>query len=249
MIESLADMTAMMADCMAVHDRDDRNRRDHGEAWFRGVYTETYRPLLAYARRRVDPATADEVVADAFLTAWRRRADVPHGSERLWLFGVARNLIRNATRSQRRSHAAQARLHMAPPHVPPPEAADPAVSVVDERSTLVRTALEALSEADREVLMLVAWEELSHAEIGQVLGISANASAIRVHRARKRLAARIDHLVGMDGTGRGDLSAKEMRPRGQEAGEADKNHAACQPEVHPEAPDPAAEGDEAREGP
>lgn len=61
------------------------------ENWFRGIYAETYRPVLAFARRRVDSATADEVVAETFLTAWRRREEVPDGSERLWLFGVARN--------------------------------------------------------------------------------------------------------------------------------------------------------------
>lgn len=177
----------MMAVCMeAAHDQD----------WFRRVYVETYRSLLAYARRRIDPATADEVVADTFLTAWRRRADVPDGSERLWLFGVARNMIRNAARSSRRSEAAQHRLRLA--HLP--EADDPVATGTGERSALIRSALGALSEADREVLMLVAWEELSHAEVGEVLGISANASAIRVHRARKRLAANLDRLerAGVD---------------------------------------------------
>ncbi|WP_419914095.1 RNA polymerase sigma factor [Candidatus Poriferisodalis sp.] len=169
---------------------------DHDEVWFRNLYAETYQPLLAYARRRVDAATADEVVADTFLTAWRRRDDVPDSSERLWLFGVARNMIRNAARSSRRREAAHDRLRL----VRPAEVDDPAAPDTGERSTLITTALAALSEADREVLMLVAWEELSHAEIGQVLGISANASAIRVHRARKRLAARLDRLdhAGID---------------------------------------------------
>jgi len=174
-------MTAMMAVCMVAA---------HDEAWFRHLYAEAYRPLLAYARRRVGAATADEVVADTLLTAWRRRDDVPEGSERLWLFGVARNMIRNATRSSRRRQAAHDRLRL----VRPAEADEAVAPEVGERSTLITAALAALSEADREVLMLVAWEELSHAEIGQVLGISANASAIRVHRARKRLAARLDRL-------------------------------------------------------
>jgi RNA polymerase sigma-70 factor (ECF subfamily) len=174
-------MTAMMAVCMlAAHD----------EAWFRNLYAETYRPLLAYARRRVDAATADEVVADTFLTAWRRRDDVPDSSERPWLLGVARNMIRNAARSSRRREAAQQRLRIA--HAP--DAAEGATFDSDNRVAMLRTALGSLSETDREVLMLVAWEQLSHAEIGQVLGISANASAIRVHRARKRLAARLEHL-------------------------------------------------------
>ncbi len=193
----------MMAVCMlAAHD----------EAWFRSLYAETYRPLLAYARRRVDAATADEVVADTFLTAWRRRDDVPDNSERPWLFGVARNMIRNAARSDRRRQSAQDRLLAASP----PSAIDPVAAAPDDRSSLLRTALGTLPEADREVLMLVAWEELSHAEIGRVLGISANASAIRVHRARKRLAARLEQLEGAAGN---SSNVKELRRRGQASGE------------------------------
>ena len=201
-------MTAMMAVCMlGAHDKD----------WFRGVYFETYRPLLAYARRRVDHATADEVVADTFLTAWRRRDDVPDGSERLWLFGVARNMIRNAARSNRRRQAAYDRLRIANP----PAAVDSVADAAEDRSTLLRTALSSLSEADREVLMLVAWEQLSHAEIGQILGISVNASAIRVHRARKRLAARLEHL---DNTEAGESNVKDLRHRGQAASERPDEH-------------------------
>ncbi len=163
----------------------------HDQEWFRGVYAESYRPLLAYARRRADRETADEVVAETFLTAWRRRDDVPDGSERLWLFGVARNFIRNASRSNRRRRATQERLRV----VAPAESADPFALATDERAALLRTALGALREADREILMLVAWEELSHTEIAQILGISANAVAIRIHRARKRLSAHIDQLA------------------------------------------------------
>ena len=186
------------------------------QEWFRGIYSENYRALLAYARRRTDAATADDIVADAFLTAWRRRDDVPGGAERPWLFGVARNLIRNAARSKRRRRAAQARLEL----VRPPEADDPADSASDERSTLLRAALDALSEADREVLMLVAWEELRHAEIGQVLGISANAAAIRVHRARKRLAAQIDRLEREDRASADGSNVKPFRQRGHMEAEA-----------------------------
>ena len=177
----------------------------HDQNWFRGVYAETYRPLLAYARRRVDRETADEVVAETFLTAWRRREEVPDGSERLWLFGVARNFISNAWRSNRRRGAMQDRLRV----VAGAESADPVALETDERAALLRTALGALSEADREILMLVAWEELSHAEIAQVLGISANAVAIRIHRARKRLSARIDQLA----TSKAEV--KDLHRRGQ----------------------------------
>lgn len=182
--------------------------RPHDQDWFRGVYDETYRPLLAYARRRVDPATADEVVADTFLIAWRRRSEVPDGSERVWLFGVARNMIRNALRAGRRRQAAHDRLRSATA-TEPTGSLEVSPEPVDERAALLRAALDRLAASDRELLMLVAWEELSHAETATVLGISANAVAIRVHRARKKLAARLAETT-TDGTELKELPRTEQ---------------------------------------
>ena len=159
------------------------------------MYHENYRPLLAYARRRVDWSTAEEVVADTFLTAWRRRDDVPEGHERPWLFGVARNTIRNAKRASGRQTAVREKLRGLPkPGPDDPSPADSTTEAVDGRAAVLRAALDSLAEADREVLMLVAWEELSYAEIGQMLNLTPNAVAIRVHRARKRFAKQVDRV-------------------------------------------------------
>ena len=172
------------------------------------MYHENYRPLLAYALRRVDSATAEEVVADTFLTAWRRRGDVPAGQERPWLFGVARNTIRNATRASRRQAAVREKLRGLPRHEPEDLLpADSALEAVDGRDAVLRAALDSLAEADRELLMLVAWEELSQTEIAQMLGLTPNAVAIRVHRARKRFAKHLDRF------GEGHEPVKG-RPRG-----------------------------------
>ncbi len=156
--------------------------------WFTSLYHDSYRMLLAYARRRVDEQTADEVVADTFLVAWRRRDEIPEGFERAWLFGVARNTILTANRSARRRNALNGKLY----GVARPGAWTDDHFETSERTDVLLPALRSLREEDREILMLVAWEELSHAEIGEALGISSNAVAIRVHRARKRLADRID---------------------------------------------------------
>ncbi len=158
--------------------------------WFTSLYRDSYRMLLAYARRRVDEQTADEVVADTLLVAWRRRDEVPEGYERAWLFGVARNTILTAARSARRRNALNGKLRGATR--PPWTDGRPDVS---DRADALLPALRELREEDRELLMLVAWEELSHAEIAQAMGITPNAVAIRVHRARKRLADRIDRLA------------------------------------------------------
>ena len=162
------------------------NSRDRD--WFTSLYHDSYRMLLAYARRRVDEQTADEVVADTFLVAWRRRDEIPEGFERAWLFGVARNTILTANRSARRRNALNGKLYSV---ARPGSWSDDRFEASDRTDALL-PALRSLREEDREILMLVAWEELSHAEIGEALGISPNAVAIRVHRARKRLADRID---------------------------------------------------------
>ena len=159
--------------------------------WFTGLYHDNYRMLLAYARRRVDEQTADEVVAETFLVAWRRRREVPEGYERAWLFGVARNTILTAARSARRLNKLRSKMRST---TPPSWADNP--SEVTDRSSALLPALRSLREADREILMLMAWEELSHDEIGRALGISPNAVAIRVHRARRRLADRMTALSG-----------------------------------------------------
>lgn len=159
--------------------------------WFINLYHDNYRILLAYARRRVDEQTADEVVSETFLVAWRRRDEVPEGHERAWLFGVARNTTLTAARSARRLNRLRSKIRGATPPAwaySPPEVAD--------RASTLLPALHSLREADREILMLVAWEEMSHAEIGEAMGISPNAVAIRVHRARKRLADRMNTLAG-----------------------------------------------------
>ena len=95
----------------------------------------------------------------------------------LRLFGVAYRVIANQRRAAGRRLQLTERLKLAlvPPSRPPAALAD------------VTEALATLSDGDQEILRLAAWEGLSHAEIGQVLAITPNAAAIRLHRARRRL--------------------------------------------------------------
>ena len=158
--------------------------------WFRSLFHENYRPLQAYARRRVDSVTADDVVAETLLVAWRRRDAAPAGHERPWLYGIARNVVRNSARSARRQQA----FHETLRGLARQKAYDS--EAVDEQAEVVRSALYGLSEDDREILMLVTWEGLPYADIGRVLDISANAVGIRVHRARKRLADQVAEFLG-----------------------------------------------------
>ncbi len=131
----------------------------------------------AYARRRSDDPTADEVVAEVFLIAWRR-LDAISAEPLPWLLGVARKTLANHRRSRSRGAALNARIGAT---------LDTATGHA-ERDHAVLEALATLDPRDREVLLLIVWEGLRQQEVGTVLGVSRAAVATRLHRARKRLA-------------------------------------------------------------
>jgi RNA polymerase sigma-70 factor, ECF subfamily len=155
------------------------------EVRFSRLYRENARALLGYAlRRSTDPDDAADVVAETFLVAWRRLDQVPLGvGSRLWLFGVARNVLANQARGARRRDRLTERLREdlrreLPAHRP--AAPGPLVD-----------ALAELGESDRELLRLIGWEELTPTEAARVLAISPLAARTRLHRARRRLRARL----------------------------------------------------------
>jgi RNA polymerase sigma-70 factor (ECF subfamily) len=147
---------------------------DRQEGQFERLYRRTGPSILAYARRRTDAETADEVVAETFLIAWRRIDELPRDPVP-WLYGVACKVLANHRRAAIRRDRLATRAATAVPAAPDP---------IDGE---VLAALASLPEADRELLMLVAWEGLAPAEAARVLGCSANACRIRLHRARRRL--------------------------------------------------------------
>jgi len=157
-------------------------RDDPRRARFTDLFERTHAPLTAYAVRRVvDPADAADVVAETFLVAWRRLDDVPDGdAARPWLYGVARRVLANHHRGERRRLALADRLReQVAEAVPAHEPADPALA----------RAMDRLPPDDRELLRLVAWEELGRDEVAQVLGVPRATVRVRLHRARRRLAA------------------------------------------------------------
>jgi RNA polymerase sigma-70 factor (ECF subfamily) len=159
--------------------------RELAQIQFGRLYREQGRAVLAYALRRVeDREDAADVVAETFLVAWRRLAEVPPGGEaRLWLYAVARRVIANLHRSERRRTrlggrlAESLRTELATHPAPGGEAAE------------ILRAMNELSDEDRELLLLVSWEGLSPGEAAKVLAISSLAARSRLHRARRRLRA------------------------------------------------------------
>ena len=140
-------------------------------------------------RRTSDEDVAEDIAAQVFLEAWRQRRKVAllDGSLRSWLLGVASNLVRRHWRSLDRSKRAVARLPV-PKSVP--DHADRIAEHLDAQQRLIdlRTELETMPRKQVEVLLLWAWEEMSHPEIADVLGIPVGTVRSRLSRARKRLS-------------------------------------------------------------
>jgi RNA polymerase sigma-70 factor, ECF subfamily len=153
------------------------------EARLEGWHQEHAGAVRAFVRRRIGDQDADDIVADVFVVAWRRRADVP-ADPRIWLLGVARKVLANRHRAARRQRALYERLaHEA---ARSPVEADDLAATADIDGTMLR-ALASLGARDREVLLLVTWDDLTHAEAAEVLGLRPPTLTMRVHRARRRL--------------------------------------------------------------
>ncbi|MEV4112929.1 RNA polymerase sigma factor [Nonomuraea sp. NPDC049695] len=159
----------------------------HDQSRFEAVYRGTHEQILGYAVRRCSsPEDAADVVAETYVIAWRRIAELPDGDAgRLWLYGVARRVLANHRRGERRRLTRHTELtdeieylYAAPSH-------ESGHDGVDE-------ALGMLSDADRELLALALWEGLDPGEIAQVMDCSRNAARIRLHRARKRFAKALE---------------------------------------------------------
>lgn len=168
------------------------NGRITDPAGFEAAFQQHFPPVYRFIARRVGPALAEDLAAETFATAYRRRAafDPGRASLRSWLYGIAANLVRNHWRAEQHLLALDARLV---PEVDPSGSS----AAVDERVTAAMLAprlaagLAQLTGDQRDVLLLSAWAELSHEEIAAVLGIAPGTVRSRLSRAR---AALREHL-------------------------------------------------------
>jgi len=150
-------------------------------AGFERLFVQHHDDVLRYFVRRLDVrADAADLLAETFLIAWRRLDDIPDGHPLPWLYGVARRVLANHRRGETRRHGLADKLRDDLRAVP----ADP------ETGLEVRHAADVfrqLSDRDRELLSLVAWEGLDTAQLAAVLGCSRSTATVRLHRARRRL--------------------------------------------------------------
>ncbi len=158
--------------------------RGEREARFRVMYEALYSDIWAFAARRLgSPHEVADAVAEVFTIAWRRFDKIPPPpQDRLWVFGVARRVVAGQRRSRVRHGSLVRRLATQEPTPAPPQGA-----VEDPSHDQLRRAIESLRSVDRDALLLVLWDGLTHAEAAEVLECSVNAVGIRVHRAKRRV--------------------------------------------------------------
>ena len=148
---------------------------------FNTLFSEFQRQVFAYAMRRTQTlADAEDVTAETFIIAWRKFDAVPADEPLPWLYAVARRVLANHHRGNGRRERLAALLRVEDVATP--------LRAGEDHDGPAFAALASLSPADQELLRLVAWEELGNQQIAAVLGITPNAVAIRLHRARARFA-------------------------------------------------------------
>jgi RNA polymerase sigma factor (sigma-70 family) len=175
------------------------------ERRFEVCFATHYARVVAYALRRMpDLAAAEDVASETFLIAWRRFSDAPPDALP-WLLAIARNVIFNQSRSDRRRQQLVVRVatdRTLADELPGASGTDdPAV-----RGATVRAAVARLGARDREILLLTSWDGLTSAQAAKALGCSRGTFAVRLHRARIRLARELDELTTSQSSTPGDES-------------------------------------------
>ncbi len=171
---------ADMTEGVAMPDGADSPAPGDDLAWFTDVVREHSTALVRYFARRGPRQDAEDLAADVFATAWRRRADVPREAVLPWLYRTAGFTLANHRRKL---------VDLPVDEVPETGEArvreDPELSALFDAE--LRGALQSVGERDRRILLLHAWEGLDGAELAEVLGISRSGADAALSRARKRL--------------------------------------------------------------
>lgn len=154
---------------------------------FAEIFQRHWDEIYRYIARRLGPEIAEDVGAETFAVAFhgRRRYDRTRADARPWLYGIATNLIRQHRRAERRRHRLLAQVHVEQP-------GDSFDQTSDERLTAQRlapriaSALARLSPAERDLLLLIAWADLTYEEAAQALDVPMGTVGSRLHRVRRK---------------------------------------------------------------
>ncbi|MGW4379953.1 RNA polymerase sigma factor [Kitasatospora sp. NPDC004531] len=158
--------------------------------WLEELYGAHADRVMGYLLHRTDRETAQEVVSETFLLAWRKQSAVP-ADALPWLLAAARRLLANRVRSELRRQALAERVRDALDGAPAAAYGGRFEDRVGDREQVFRVLLT-LAEGDREVLLLTGWYDLTAAQAAKVLGCTRAAYALRLHRARRRFRAALE---------------------------------------------------------
>jgi RNA polymerase sigma factor (sigma-70 family) len=170
----------------------------HEPEAFAGLYDRHASHIHRYVTRRLGSGLADDVTGETFLAAFqrRRRYDTGRPDARPWLYGIAANVIGKHRRAELRMLQAFARTGADPVAESYADRADARLSAAAVQQQLA-AALASLSSGDRDVLLLIAWADLSYEEVADALAIPAGTVRSRLHRARRKVR---EALGGQDPT-------------------------------------------------
>ncbi|MFC7717425.1 RNA polymerase sigma factor [Nonomuraea recticatena] len=166
-------------------------RRSHDDPeQFAGLFDRYIQQIHRYVARRLGTQAADDIAAETFLTAFRRRAsyDLTQRLARPWLYGIATTLMARHRRGEERFLRALSRTGVDPLPEPMADAVVGRVAAQEEDRRLAG-ALAGLSQGDRDVLLLVAWGDLTYEEVATALGVPIGTVRSRLHRARRKARA------------------------------------------------------------
>lgn len=161
---------------------------DNDHSSFREVYRDYVGPIRAYLARRVPFGEVEDLAADVFAVAWKKRASVTSGEELPWLYRIASFVVANYRRKERHRLDVLWLFHE-------PDTAPAADSFLETDPDLAN-AWKRLTSAQQELLVLVIVEGLALRDVALVMGTTQNALSIRLHRAKKQLAEGLTKLQG-----------------------------------------------------
>jgi RNA polymerase sigma factor (sigma-70 family) len=162
---------------------------------FAEVFDRHAAEIFRYVSGRLSPDAAADVASETFLTAFRKRGSYDRGRDdaRPWLYGIATLHIREHRRAEHRHYQALARL-------PAPHTAEAFEDAAADRAAAAQVlpqmarALAAITPAERDLLLLVAWTDLSYGDIAAALAIAPGTVASRLHRIRGKLRRLLGQL-------------------------------------------------------
>jgi RNA polymerase sigma factor (sigma-70 family) len=187
-----------------VHDETVRADFRADPECFTAVYDAYFKQIHGYVAARLGSSAADDLAAETFLVAFRKRAafDSARGQVRAWLFGIATNLVARHRRDEARRYAALSRVPLLPQPGQDPGHEDRILAKVSAQRLAGRltAALRGLAAGDRDVLLLAAVAQLSYQEIAAALDIPAGTVASRLSRARARVREALGASSEMEDT-------------------------------------------------